>query len=222
MTPPAVVGYLTDSMWALETAADDVVSGTSDNTVLFDTVWDDDNLYVAIRVTDSKVCSVQGTASWQLDSAEIYLDPQNNRRATYDEWDVQMILKYVDIDEVEYGTNTVNFPGAEVRGRETVSGYIIEAAIPWSGLNVDPTVGTMIGFDIGVNDDDGACASRDGELRWAGDENDYQSTAAFGYLLLEELPIDTDTDTDTDTATDTDTNTDSNADAGVPDTAQRR
>jgi hypothetical protein len=80
-------------------------------------------------------------------------------------------------------------------GVETAGGYAVEVRIPWSGLGLSPTVGEpgvavlTIGFDIGVNDDDAPCTdsdpgTRDGELRWMGNGENYQNTSNFGELVL--------------------------------------
>ena len=82
-----------------------------------------------------------------------------------------------------------------MKGVSIDNGYAIEVSIPWSGLGLSPTVGDpgvevgRIGFDIGVNDDDSPCTgggsgSRDGEIRWHGNSDDYQNTSAFGDLVL--------------------------------------
>jgi len=75
-------------------------------------------------------------------------------------------------------------------GGPVVDGYSIEVSIPWSGLGVTPAAGVLIGFDIGVNDDNAPCSAggavtRDGEIRWSGTADNYQDTSKFGELLLQ-------------------------------------
>jgi hypothetical protein len=203
---PTIDGIIDEPIWQNPETANRVVSGKSDNTALFYTLWDTENLYVAVEVSDPRVCTKQGVASWECDSAEVYLDPNNSKSTAYDGWDVQFIFKYTDTYVFEHGSSTTNYADATVRGAKTSTGYTLEVAVPWTELNVIAAGGKVIGFDIGVNDDDGECGSRDGELRWAGNETNFESTAAFGNLLLspEYVVVEVDTDTDVDAGPGTD------------------
>jgi hypothetical protein len=62
-------------------------------------------------------------------------------------------------------------------------GYSIELAIPWSSLGISPTSSTVIGFDIGYDDDDNG-GVREHQAVWNGTVNNFQNTSAFGSLRL--------------------------------------
>ena len=66
----------------------------------------------------------------------------------------------------------------------TEDAYTMELAIPWSSLGITPLSGqTVIGFDIGCNDDDDGM-DRDLQLMWHGTRFNYDRTDAFGELFL--------------------------------------
>ncbi|MDD9939888.1 MAG: hypothetical protein OXU20_02380, partial [Myxococcales bacterium] len=66
----------------------------------------------------------------------------------------------------------------------TEDAYTMELAIPWSSLGITPLSGqTVIGFDIGCNDDDDGI-DRDLQLMWHGTRFNYDRTDAFGELFL--------------------------------------
>lgn len=65
----------------------------------------------------------------------------------------------------------------------------------WIGLytlGITPADGVQMGFDIGVNDDDGiAGTTRDSQLMWHGDNFNYQSTELYGHATVEGTPVGT-------------------------------
>jgi hypothetical protein len=65
-------------------------------------------------------------------------------------------------------------------------GFSVEIGIPWSCLGIEPEPGLTIGFDIGVNDDDGGAngAERDGQLRWNGDGEEWWYPYLCGDIML--------------------------------------
>jgi hypothetical protein len=221
---PIIDGVLDEQVWDLATTADTVVSGATHNVAVFDALWDDEMLYVAVQVTDSVLC-IEGNAdkdnlSYNYDSIDLYIDPDFSKSSSYDDWDVQLIIKNSDMDSFEPGLNTKNHIDISVMGQTLDNGYVLEIGIEWSELNVDPAPWLTIGFDVGVNDDDTPCSTdnnltRDGEIRWNGDVDNYQSTERFGELVLSPSKATPEVDTETETSTDTERPTDQ-ADGGDP------
>jgi hypothetical protein len=122
---------------------------------------------------------------------------------------------------VELGINTRNAVYPTMMGHTLPNGYAVEMAIPWGDLGVVPQANLTIGFDVGVNDDDRPCSlyerdSRDGEIRWSGDETNFETTANFGELTLsfEKVDSETGTDSESDSGIETDTHPDSETDTG--------
>jgi hypothetical protein len=190
-TPPTINGTLDDGEWNLDTPITKLAQGTSGNTAQFGAVWDPQSLYVAIMVEDEDLCVGTETDTYNYDSIEVYLDADDSKGDTYDSRDAQIIIKYVDIDYVQYGINTQLYPSVVARGAAVDGGYVVELSIPWADLGITPQEGVSIGFDVGINDDDPPCTNsgaptRDAELRWAGTADNYQDTGAFGILVLGE------------------------------------
>ena len=68
--------------------------------------------------------------------------------------------------------------------RQLPTGYQLEAAIPWSTLNIIPTAEHTIGFDIQINDDDNG-NGRDAKISWnANIDQAWKNPQIFGQLIL--------------------------------------
>ena len=181
---PAVDGNLNE--YDLSTSIGLSVSGSSDNSASFSTQWDANYFYVGISVQDGSLQN-DSPKNWKDDGIEVYIDANNNKGTTYDSFDRQFVLGWSDSTISEQNGNTagVLFAQSSVSG-----GYAIELAIPWSNLGVSPTTDLVMGFDIGVNDDDNG-AGRDGQLLWSGTVDNYRNTSAFGKVVLLDSQDDT-------------------------------
>ena len=177
-TAPTIDGNLSESGWNLANSATKTTVGTPNNTVTLGAMWDNTNLYVAVKVLDANLFN-DSANTWEDDSVEVYIDANNNGGTTYDSFDRQFVKGYNDSTLGGIGSTTgVTHAWAAVSG-----GYSVEMAIPWSNLGVTPTPGMLIGFDIGNNDDDNA-GTREHQSVWWGNSNNYNNTSAFGDLLL--------------------------------------
>jgi hypothetical protein len=128
--------------------------------------WDDQNLYLGIRVLDQKyVQNASGQDIFKGDSLDILLDT-----------DVASDYYLADLNGDDYqigispGSPTPNqepeaylwFPtrlagvqdDIEVRARSRGDGYVVEAAIPWSLFDLDPFNGQHFGFAYSISDND--------------------------------------------------------------------
>jgi len=171
-------GNLSETAWAITNAVSKSVIGTANNTVTYGVLWDNTNLYVGVKVLDA---SLHGnpTDMWNGDAVEVMIDANNNKGATYDGRDNQLIQPYNNSGLFEkVGITGVQHAWAAISG-----GYSVEMAIPWSQLGLTPSVGLNIGFDI-ANDDDDAGGGRTAQAVWFGTINDYQNTSGFGTLVL--------------------------------------
>ncbi len=130
--------------------------------------WDADNLYVAATVSDDAHVQTQtGNTIFKGDSLSLQLD--TNREGDFGPQvspdDFQIDLSPGDFLAVPpsafrfQGTNDnqmVDAPGHNISlmARPTDSGYTLEAAIPWSNINMTPAAGLVIGAALNVNDND--------------------------------------------------------------------
>ena len=177
-TALTVDGVLDEAAWNITVGANKLANGISDNTSVFGVLWDQTYLYVGARVSDGNLFN-DSKAVFQDDAVEIYLDVNNNGGG-YDSTDNQFI-KGFDDDSLFVSrpfTGTIRHAGAAGEG-----GYSIELAIPWASLGVAPTTGIVVGFDIGIDDDDDG-GDRDGQRVWAGTGTNFNNTSAFGEVFL--------------------------------------
>jgi hypothetical protein len=174
-----VNGNLTETSWATTRSFAKTVVGSPNNTATFGVLWDNSNLYIGAKILDANLFS-DSADPWEDDAIEVYIDANNNKLASYDGFDNQVIKNYNKSTVfTKFAITGLQHAWATISG-----GYSIELAIPWSQLGISaPANGTTIGFDIGYNDDDNA-GVREGQAVWNGTVNNYQNTSAFGSLVL--------------------------------------
>lgn len=167
--------------------------GAPNNAVFFASKWDSQYLYLAIKVREgyhpyNNYLFDDSASAWEDDAIEIFIDPQNNKSATYDSRDRQLIISYKPHDRApEIWTSGaiagLQFGQAYLMDLKYLVGYVAEIAIPWSSLGVAPGHGTRLGIDVAVDDDDNGGA-RDGQQVWFGNADNFRSTSAWGTAAL--------------------------------------
>ena len=192
---PTIDGEMDEIYFAASTercVVPDAAEGTPPDGYLdlFSTVrvlWDDTNLYLFIKVVDDEVSS-SGANSYENDGAEYYFDGDNSKGATMDGVDdVQTRIEYQDGDDATlYDSFPEGTEGATADWENLdgdAFGYTIEVAVPLEGLSIDAEEGTIIGFDIQINDRDNE--ARETMYRWWGDNNNaWQQPDLWGDLEL--------------------------------------
>jgi O-glycosyl hydrolase len=179
----AIDGNLMESGWVINNSVGKMITGTSDNNITFGTMWDETNFYVGVKVLDANLINDSDPAkTYQDDSVEIYIDGDNSRSSSYGIDDHQITLGWHD-QQLSAGGG---IPGVTFAQKDIDGGFTVEMAIPWAGVGITPPkTGSVIGFDVGYNDDDGHNnGSRESQTMWRGSGNNWQSTAAFGSLYL--------------------------------------
>lgn len=180
--PVTVDGALDEEAWVMDNKANKVVNGENVNNIVnFGTMWDDNNLYVGFEVEDHALI-FDDDRCYQNDCVEVFLNPSGNRAGAYEEFDKQLFVGYIK-DRVAMGENT----GADYRyaWQDTPTGYTAEISIPWSSMGLSPAEGVRLGFDIACDDKD-VSGPREAVIGWAGDSDNWQTTANFGLLVLTE------------------------------------
>ncbi|WP_420640598.1 sugar-binding protein [Candidatus Leptofilum sp.] len=173
--PPTIDGNLSD--WPGATAASSTNrvysvagwDGSEDLTAVWQLAWDNGNLYVAVRVTDdTHVQTASGNQIFRGDSVDMQFDTA--RDADFGDGlspdDFQITLSPGDFagsgpTAFRYRGTTggaiLDAPGGNivtVAAQQTADGYTLEAAIPWTDLNVEPSDGLTIGLALNANDND--------------------------------------------------------------------
>ena len=141
----------TDS-WQLSIRADQVE--LDDLSATARVLWDDDNIYYLVEVTDDVLSDDSDEAQpWTDDSVEIYIDGGNEKATAYDANDAQITMRRTMRNQP--GGTAVNYDGHFTwMVTETDTGYILEMAIAATGIPQTLAAGTQIGFEVQINDDD--------------------------------------------------------------------
>ena len=174
-TPPTIDGTLGDWPGAIAASSNNRVynvaswNGTADCTAVWQLSWDNGNLYIAVTVTDdTHVQTASGNQIFRGDSVDMQFD--TNRDADFGNGlspdDYQITLSPGDFagsspSAFRYqGTASgaiLDAPGGNivtVAAQQTATGYMLEAAIPWSDLSLTPSQGLTIGLALNANDND--------------------------------------------------------------------
>lgn len=154
--------------------------------------WDAKNLYIAADVSDDVVLQgYSGAYIFQGDGFQLFLalEEGHKDRSHYGSLDFQFgFTPGTDAKEPSWHlwNNTTFFENLKVRAARTDRGYTLEVAIPWEELGFTPSVGTRIGFDLGMTDADieGEPQQHYFMLSRAGDA--WANPSRFGWLTFAE------------------------------------
>ncbi|MEW5988622.1 MAG: sugar-binding protein [Chloroflexota bacterium] len=173
--PPTIDGDLlewtpfspVESAFQVYSAAD--WDGSDDVQAFWRLGWDENYLYVAVEVVDDRHVQTQtGNQIFRGDSVDMQIDTDRPGdfapRLSSD--DFQFILSPGDFGPLppsafrfqgKENGQIVDAPGGHhviLAARPSAAGYTIEAAIPWTDLNITPTAGLVMGLALNVNDND--------------------------------------------------------------------
>lgn len=130
--------------------------------------WDENYLYLGVAVRDDVHVQIrEPKLAYQGDSLELQLDTELD--ADYgpgvNDDDYQFVISPGNFEDL--GPGAFRFRGSEdgvmadapgsrvqVAARPTDTGYTLEAAIPWSDVNVNPRSGERLGIALSTNDND--------------------------------------------------------------------
>lgn len=138
--------------------------------------WDDDGLYVYAEVTETTPAN-EAAEEYKQDSVEIFTDEDNSKSTIKDGNDTQYRVTALGSRSMGNAA-TKDFKSAATK---TDYGYTVEMMLPW--LQILPTDGTVMGFDILINDALGL--ERQGMTAWSTEDNtNYVSTKNYGEIRL--------------------------------------
>lgn len=141
------------------------------------TLWDDNNLYILIQVSDSQLDKSSENA-WEEDSVEVFVDENNGKTSFYQEDDGQYRVNFDN--EGSFNPQGIS-AGFESAVNVSGTNYTVEMKIPFK--TITPDNNKKIGFDAQIND------AKDGARQSAATWNDttsygYQDTSVFGVITL--------------------------------------
>ncbi len=163
------------------------VSGDSDLSATWQALWDSDYLYFLVDVTDDIAQTDSGSAWWDDDCIELFIDVDNSKLSSYDGVN-DFQLGFRRNDATSY-VGTYSAPVSGVVHSFTDTGganYRLEVAVPWQSLGLIPAANAMLGLDVQVGDDDDG-GGRDGKRAWYGtNDNAWLDPSLFGTIRLTE------------------------------------
>lgn len=150
----------------------------------FRTCWDETNLYMNIQVKDKTPLknNKKPGSYWSADAVELFvgageLDKGGNMIFS----DRQILIGASEtpsvhiVDHAEDGAKCQVLAVKEVSG----DGYVIQVAIPWKVLGVEPKSGTEMKFDVMIdNSDDGDFRKQ--QLAWNGSAQNSSDRGSWG------------------------------------------
>ena len=182
---PALDGTLEETLWVLDTDASRVIEGNGNNVILFGLLWDEEHLYVGVDVDDPNR-KTDNPMFYQNDSVEVFLDGDNNKGHTYDKHDAEYAIVLGSDEMLVSDERPINTEQAWDLSDNIH--YTVEIAIPWDDLDVSPSDGAIIGFDLGMNDNDDNNRDRDAHHMWMGTDDNWEDTSEFGNMVLTSEP----------------------------------
>jgi len=146
-------------------------------------MWDEKNLYVLVDVADDNLKN-DSDEFWLDDAVEVFIDADNSKSGSYGDNDYQFHFGWADANPSMGESQHNQTEGVEFAVGRADAGYRVEIKFPWATLGVKPSVGTKIGLDVHVNDDDDG-GDRDTKLTWQGKEdNAWQNPGVLGTAEL--------------------------------------
>ncbi len=189
---PPVVDATEDGLWSdarkykLENVIYSPISSDKDFSAYYKAMWDENNLYVLVDVTDDDLTNDSGSDQWYMDDCiEVFIDADNSKSDSFDENDYQFHFDWdksnPTMDEDEHGKKD----NVEFAMVTTEKGYRTEIKFPWSTLGTKPSAGASIGLEVHVNDDDKGDRTK---LAWWGTKDTaYGDPRTFGTARLVDL-----------------------------------
>jgi len=148
--------------------------------------WDQEHLYVLANVNDPTpmLNSQSGANLWNGDGLEIFAGSENlDQSGPLIYSDRQILLGagqggkyYYNHAPEQYPSQITVIPGVDGHS------YTLEAAIPWAALAVTPQPGTVLLFDLAVDDSSGRGRGR--QIAWNGTDKDSVDRSHWGQLKL--------------------------------------
>jgi len=128
-------------------------------------LWDKNNLYLLVDVTDSTLTHDPALKAWESDSVEVYIDAKDGKSTEYGDTDYQYLFNWDRTAPAMQESKHSQTNGVHYALVTTDKGYRVEIAFPWSTLGTVPSTGAKIGLDVHVNDNQGN-GKREAKISW--------------------------------------------------------
>ena len=160
--------------------------------------WDDINLYVAVLVVDDVHVQTQtGNLIYLGDSVELQIDTQRSADLgqPINRDDFQLILSPGDFDALQpsvvllRGTDAGQLAdepssGIVLSSAQLPTGYVLEAVVPWSSLDVRPYSGLELGLALNASDNDTPATAQQEVVKSHVAQRQLGQPSTWGLLIL--------------------------------------
>ena len=190
--PPVIDGQV-DAVWAVASTQSFVpLADPADGSGTWKVLYDEENLYVIIDVTDDSLKN-DSAAAWQDDSVEVYFDGGNTKLSTPLSGDDHQYTFGWTADDIQ-GTNIAGYTeGIQQAQVTTATGWRIEIKMPWTALlgdpNALPAAGDLIGIDVYYNDDDDGGDTREGKMLSFSAVEGWNDASQWATAILAAAPV---------------------------------
>jgi len=171
-----------DSSRAVQGLPNPAVSGS------FRLCWDETNLYFHIQVKDPTPLKTnkEGDELWSADAVELFLGARELDKGGSLTFNDRQILIGASLQKkmhiVDHPDEAEQCQMVVVRD-VTGDGYVLQAALPWRALGIEPTARMDMLFDVAIdNSDDGA--ARIQQLTWNGSAKNSGDRGGWGRAKL--------------------------------------
>jgi hypothetical protein len=188
-------GFVGDFGSATLTAANRVSGSDGDDiTANYHFAWDENNLYMTAYVQEPTpmLNSFQNSNIWKGDGIEMFTGPSDLELGGNLQFsDRQIIMSAGIVNDTNYWMwfNTGRQPAITMKVGPAAdgNGYVLDAAIPWQTLMIDPSIGREFLFDFGFDDsEDGKNRKRQWE--WNGTSKNNLDRGLWGQAKLTGAP----------------------------------
>jgi hypothetical protein len=185
-TPPAIDGTIADAEWKGSQLLgfghafrSGFTTGIKSYSAEFRTLWDAQNLYIAVDVTDDKLFS--DAAIFEFDNVQVYICDEA-QRVEYS--GAIPNFQYAVSYDAKYSTTSKGAAtGVVAKSTTTTAGYALEFSLPWSLIGLSAATNFAFAFDIGGEDTD-TTGFRNGQTEWWGTALDFACSALWGKAKL--------------------------------------
>ncbi len=163
------------------------VSDDNDLSGVWRAIWDYNNLYLLVEITDDvQYNDSPSSTPWEDDVVELYIDADHSQGASYDGTnDYELVFRWNDPGVIHLGVySATNTTGMDFVIVDTATGYRFEAALPWSAMGVTPIGGNYIGLDVHTCDDDDGGNREAKKAWWAQTDDSWQWPNIFASVRL--------------------------------------
>jgi len=197
-------GDLNEAAWKLPFALNKTLDGANNNTTTFGMLWDDDNVYIGVKVLDDALHNGLPDVR-QNDGVQIYINGNRSSDTSAEQWYWYNDLvagKVMGNDSTLYDIwnwngNRMNLDDVTHRTKIIPGGYTVEFAIPWGrgdqyrGIGWESgSVGKKLGVDVWNLDNDNGSGRRSVQV-WNGNWDNEWKGQYLGDVTLSGLGGDT-------------------------------